>query len=74
MINLFLVCVNIITHFVAKIIREKIGKYRSLIMSSTKHKEKPQKSKESTPDEKVRILCLHGYRQNGNTFKSKIGK
>lgn len=43
-------------------------------MSSTKHREKPQKSNDSAPDEKVRILCLHGYRQNGNTFKSKIGK
>lgn len=42
-------------------------------MSSAKHREKPQKS-DSAPDEKVRILCLHGYRQNGNTFKSKIGK
>lgn len=23
--------------------------------------------------EKVRVLCLHGYRQNGDSFKSKIG-
>ncbi|XP_039496002.1 esterase CG5412 [Drosophila santomea] len=23
--------------------------------------------------EKVRVLCLHGYRQNGETFKSKLG-
>lgn len=23
--------------------------------------------------EKLRILCLHGYRQNGDSFKSKIG-
>lgn len=44
-------------------------------MSSSKHKEKPQqKSNNSGPEEKLRVLCLHGYRQNGNTFKSKIGK
>ena len=24
--------------------------------------------------EKLKILCLHGYRQNGDLFKSKIGK
>lgn len=24
-------------------------------------------------DDKLRILCLHGYRQNGDVFKSKIG-
>lgn len=42
-------------------------------MSSSKRREKPQKST-NEPDEKVRILCLHGYRQNGETFKSKIGK
>lgn len=23
--------------------------------------------------DKLRILCLHGYRQNGDTFKSKLG-
>lgn len=23
--------------------------------------------------EKVRVLCLHGYRQNGDSFKSKLG-
>jgi Serine hydrolase (FSH1) len=23
--------------------------------------------------EKLKILCLHGYRQNGDSFKSKIG-
>lgn len=43
-------------------------------MSSTKHKEKLQKSNDLAPEEKLRVLCLHGYRQNGNTFKSKIGK
>lgn len=45
-----------------------------LNMSSSKHKEKPQKANESVVSEKVRILCLHGYRQNGTAFKSKIGK
>lgn len=24
--------------------------------------------------DKLRILCLHGYRQNGDAFRSKIGK
>lgn len=43
-------------------------------MSSSKHKGKPHKSNDSGNEEKVRVLCLHGYRQNGNTFKSKIGK
>lgn len=42
-------------------------------MSSAKRREKPQKSS-TEPEEKVRILCLHGYRQNGEVFKSKIGK
>lgn len=43
-------------------------------MSTSKHKEtKLQKPSNSAPEEKLRVLCLHGYRQNGNTFKSKIG-
>lgn len=25
------------------------------------------------PTEKVKILCLHGYRQNAESFKSKLG-
>lgn len=42
-------------------------------MSSSKQKEQPQKSTDIETGERIRILCLHGYRQNGNTFKSKIG-
>lgn len=41
-------------------------------MSASKAKEKLQKTNEF--DEKIRILCLHGYRQNGQTFKVKMGK
>lgn len=29
--------------------------------------------KSEKPAERVRILCLHGYRQNGDTFRAKIG-
>lgn len=43
-------------------------------MSSSKRREKPQKSNDTDSEEKLRVLCLHGYRQNGNSFKSKIGK
>lgn len=43
-------------------------------MSSTKNKVGPNKCTENAVSEKLRVLCLHGYRQNGGTFKSKIGK
>lgn len=35
----------------------------------------PKPSKSGAPEitERLRFLCLHGYRQNGITFKSKIG-
>lgn len=29
--------------------------------------------KEAVITDKLRVLCLHGYRQNGESFKSKIG-
>lgn len=34
---------------------------------------KPSKSPAPEITEKLRFLCLHGYRQNGDVFKSKIG-
>lgn len=39
---------------------------------STKGKEKSKKNANTIPD-KLRVLCLHGYRQNDKSFKSKIG-
>lgn len=34
---------------------------------------KMMKKIEKSPTDTLRVLCLHGYRQNGDTFKSKIG-
>lgn len=41
-------------------------------MSTAKSTRKLQ-IKPNTSQEKLRILCLHGYRQSGDTFKSKLG-
>jgi len=41
--------------------------------SSIANSTKKLKNKPAGEQEKVRVLCLHGYRQNGDTFKSKIG-
>lgn len=41
-------------------------------MNTSKGKEKSNKMNEC--DEKLRILCLHGYRQNAQTFRAKIGE
>lgn len=30
-------------------------------------------SENNVPGEKLKILCLHGYRQNAEAFKSKTG-
>lgn len=30
-------------------------------------------SSSSSVADKIRVLCLHGYRQNGDSFKSKLG-
>uniref|UniRef100_A0A1A9V5H8 FSH1 domain-containing protein n=1 Tax=Glossina austeni TaxID=7395 RepID=A0A1A9V5H8_GLOAU len=40
--------------------------------SSSGRKEIPSELNLEIKD-KVRVLCLHGYRQNGETFKSKLG-
>lgn len=39
---------------------------------STKVKDKSKKISDEIPD-KLRVLCLHGYRQSDKSFKSKIG-
>lgn len=31
------------------------------------------KNVEILPSDKLKILCLHGYRQNADSFKSKLG-
>lgn len=42
---------------------------------SNKTKIQPKNGKKTDPiHEKLRILCLHGYRQGGDSFRSKIGK
>lgn len=43
--------------------------------SATSASKKHNKSSASTLEikDKVRVLCLHGYRQNADSFKSKLG-
>lgn len=41
-------------------------------MNAQKNREKSKRS-ETALDDTLRVLCLHGYRQNGDTFKAKIG-
>ncbi|XP_058976306.1 esterase GA18864-like [Musca domestica] len=40
---------------------------------ATSSRQKPSSTKPLEITEKVRVLCLHGYRQNGESFKSKLG-
>lgn len=40
--------------------------------SSSSSKQKPSSTQLEIKD-KVRVLCLHGYRQNADSFKSKLG-
>ncbi|XP_073816302.1 esterase GA18864 [Musca autumnalis] len=40
---------------------------------ATSSGQKPSSTKPLEITEKVRVLCLHGYRQNGESFKSKLG-
>lgn len=42
-------------------------------MNSSKTRDKSNKKTDSSSDDILRVLCLHGYRQNGDIFKSKIG-
>lgn len=41
--------------------------------SKVKTNQKSVKQGDNLQD-KLRILCLHGYRQNGEAFRAKIGK
>jgi Serine hydrolase (FSH1) len=41
--------------------------------NSAKNPAKGQTGQTPVITEKLKILCLHGYRQNGDGFKSKIG-
>lgn len=34
---------------------------------------KTSTSSSATAADKIKVLCLHGYRQNGDSFKSKLG-
>uniref|UniRef100_A0A1I8PPQ5 Serine hydrolase domain-containing protein n=1 Tax=Stomoxys calcitrans TaxID=35570 RepID=A0A1I8PPQ5_STOCA len=40
---------------------------------ATSSKQKDSSSNTLEITDKVRVLCLHGYRQNGDAFKSKLG-